>query len=107
MSSELTPAFKTKLRRVGFGCVLKSLREEAELSQKEVADCLGYASAQFVSNWERGTTLPPNEAIIGLAELFMFKTASLLAASFSTKRELLAAEEAVAIKALKKKTKAA
>jgi transcriptional regulator with XRE-family HTH domain len=34
---------------------LKSARESANLTQKDLADKLEYDTSQFVSNWERGT----------------------------------------------------
>jgi len=39
------------------GCFLQSLRKELQLTQDEVAERLG-VTAQSVSNWERGETLP-------------------------------------------------
>lgn len=38
---------------------LKQKRIDAGLSQGELASQLGYTSPQFVSNWERGLSLPP------------------------------------------------
>jgi transcriptional regulator with XRE-family HTH domain len=40
------------------GIYLKDARESANLTQKDVADICACKS-QFVSNWERGTCLPP------------------------------------------------
>jgi transcriptional regulator with XRE-family HTH domain len=39
--------------------ILKKHRRDKRLQQKEISDKLGYASAQFVSNWERGISEPP------------------------------------------------
>lgn len=41
------------------GNFLKEARESAGLTQQEVASKLSYSTAQFVSNWERGISLPP------------------------------------------------
>lgn len=49
---------------------LKKLRINAGLSQVMVADELGYGSAQFVSNWERGLSIPPKDAIKTLAKVY-------------------------------------
>lgn len=38
-------------------------------TQLEVATKLGYLSAQFVSNWERGISIPPNKAWVKLSVL--------------------------------------
>jgi transcriptional regulator with XRE-family HTH domain len=42
-----------------FGEYLKEKRVAADLTQKEVADKIGYSSAQYISNFERGIALPP------------------------------------------------
>lgn len=45
--------------------ILKQAREKSGLSQSELAKKLGYTSAQFVSNWERGVcTIPPKKAAL-------------------------------------------
>jgi transcriptional regulator with XRE-family HTH domain len=49
---------------------LKHKRILAGLSQGEVAKTLGYSSAQFVSNWERGISSPPANIIPKVAELY-------------------------------------
>lgn len=49
---------------------LKQTREKAELSQRQVADELGYQSAQFISNWERGISSPPMKTLKHLGELY-------------------------------------
>lgn len=41
--------------------VLKTLRERARISQGELGKALGFTSAQFVSNIERGLTLLPTK----------------------------------------------
>ncbi len=49
---------------------LKEKRTHSGLSQKEVADKLGYSSAQFISNWERGLSSPPMHTLRKLAEMY-------------------------------------
>lgn len=49
---------------------LKEKRTHAGLSQKDVADKLGYSSAQFISNWERGLSSPPIHTLRKLAEMY-------------------------------------
>lgn len=49
---------------------LKEKRIRAGLSQKEVAEKLGYSTAQFVSNWERGLSAPPVETLKVIAEMY-------------------------------------
>ncbi|HEX7676451.1 MAG TPA: helix-turn-helix transcriptional regulator [Bdellovibrio sp.] len=49
---------------------LKEKRVLAGLSQKQVSDALGYSTAQFISNWERGLATPPIPVIKRLASLY-------------------------------------
>lgn len=44
-------------------------RRRAGLSQATVAEAFGYSSGQFVSNWERGVSLPPLECLPQLVTL--------------------------------------
>lgn len=48
---------------------MKDHREKSGLSQLEVADTLGYSSAQFVSNWERGLCEPPLKSLKKLCRI--------------------------------------
>jgi transcriptional regulator with XRE-family HTH domain len=49
---------------------LKKARLDASLTQNEVAAKLGFSSAQYVSNWERGLAAPPLENLAKLIELY-------------------------------------
>ncbi len=49
---------------------LKDARIQAGLTQKEVAEHLGYSTAQFVSSWERAEREPPMNVIWKLASLY-------------------------------------
>jgi transcriptional regulator with XRE-family HTH domain len=49
---------------------LRQKRLDSGLSQLDVARVLGYASPQFVSNWERGLVSPPLETIGVLIDLY-------------------------------------
>lgn len=49
---------------------LKNARAKAGLSQKEVANRLGYETPQFISNWERGISAPPVSSIKKLAHMY-------------------------------------
>ena len=54
------------------GTYLKAKRQESGLTQQEVADKLGYSTAQFISNFERGLCSPPLnnlKTIIGLYDI--------------------------------------
>ncbi len=61
----------------GFGKRLRELRTASELSQEAVAARLG-VSAQSVSKWENGRSLPDVTFIVPLAELFHISTDELM-----------------------------
>lgn len=47
------------------GNMLRKWRENAELSQGDLAEKMGYSSPQIVSNWERGICIvPPKKAAL-------------------------------------------
>lgn len=50
--------------------VLKEKRLAAGLSQSDVAKALGYTSAQFLSNQERGLSRPSVKSLKALAKLY-------------------------------------
>ena len=57
---------------------LKAKRIKAGLSQKEVSDKLGYSSAQFISNWERGLSSPPMDTLKQLTDTLNVKPKELI-----------------------------
>lgn len=61
MKRPLTP-------RQNLGRTLRSLRWVQKLTQWELAKALRYNTAQFISNWERGISVPPTDKIIPLAK---------------------------------------
>jgi len=60
------------------GKYLKHLRIKAGLSQLEVSRILGYASAQFISDQERGKFKVPVDKIGKLAKLYKVRAKDLL-----------------------------
>lgn len=58
------------LRHRLIGRFLKLARESADLTQHDVAHALAYSSPQFISNWERGVSLPPLEVLPKLSEIY-------------------------------------
>lgn len=52
------------------GAYLKRKRIEAELAQIDVAHKLGYTTAQYISNFERGVCQPSMKILSRLAELY-------------------------------------
>ena len=52
------------------GTYFKRMRKQSGLSQLEVSKRLGYGSAQFISNWERGLAAPPLEKLGALVKMY-------------------------------------
>ena len=52
------------------GTFLQQARIAKGFSQKEVSIKLGYESAQFISDWERGIRSPPGNKLKKLAQLY-------------------------------------
>jgi transcriptional regulator with XRE-family HTH domain len=65
-ATQQTPVIRTP---VGLGKFLKAHRVELGLSQWDVAKGLGYETAQYVSNWERGVSTPPLKTVRKLGEI--------------------------------------
>lgn len=66
------------LRGRSLGKALRHMRTLAGLTQQEVAKEMGYGTAQFISNWERGISAPPDQAIGRLATVFGVKPTRLI-----------------------------
>lgn len=67
-----------------FGKYLKQVREAAGLSQRDVADKLGYSTPQFISNWERGVSHPPVSAVKKISILYKVPADSIFQAILSS-----------------------
>lgn len=59
--------------RALLGQILKEYREKADATQSEVAERLGYATPQFISNIERGVSVAPLPLLNGLISLYKVK----------------------------------
>lgn len=75
-SKKLTLQNKTLRRKLGVE--LQKARVEIGLTQIEVAKKLGYDSAQFISNFERGVCLPPKKTVKTLAKMYKMNFESLV-----------------------------
>lgn len=71
------------------GDYLKELREKSGMTQREVSMALGYSSAQFISNFERGIALPPLKKLKTLQELYKGNVAKLIDLTLIAEREIL------------------
>ncbi len=60
------------------GKVLQLHRKAKSLTQRELAEALGYGSAQFVSDWEREYSRPPVPKIRRLSKLLAMPTDEIL-----------------------------
>ncbi|MGZ3768421.1 MAG: helix-turn-helix domain-containing protein [Bdellovibrio sp.] len=72
--------------------LLQTYREKSGLSQVEVAEKLGYTTSQFVSNWERGLSAPPFNALRKLAVLYKIDADELFDISLENKIEQVKAD---------------
>ena len=70
---------------------LRQKRLDSGLSQLDVARVLGYASPQFVSNWERGLVSPPLETIAVLIDIYSIQANEVINKILSETREYLEA----------------
>lgn len=69
--------------------LLVKYRKKNDLSQKEISNRLGYSSAQFISNWERGLSAPPDEVLPLLCELLSIPPKSMLEAFVNDRAAIL------------------
>ncbi|MBX7232094.1 MAG: helix-turn-helix domain-containing protein [Bdellovibrionales bacterium] len=60
------------------GDFFKDKRVEVNLTQSEVAEALGLSSGQFVSNWERGVSMPPMDYLPKLVKLYKINKSELV-----------------------------
>ena len=84
------PASAGKAKRAKvIGEWLRQKREAAELTQLCVAKFAGYEVPQFVSNMERGITLPPIEFLKLIIKLYKISAAEIIEVMGTTYREYL------------------
>ena len=78
--------YKLKRYYTELGEALQDARERAGLTQREISLELGYSSAQFISNFERGISAPPTKKLKVLVRRYRLD-------QMRTIRLLLAGEE--------------
>lgn len=54
---------------------LKKVRHDNKYSQEQLAIKLGYNTSQFISNWERGVSLPPMDILAKIVTIFRLNKA--------------------------------
>ncbi len=78
-----------RLRAKIVGEFLKLMRQKAGLTQHELASTLSYSTAQFISNWERGVSLPPLDVLPKLAHLCRIAPRKLVDVLYRYQEEVL------------------
>ena len=66
------------MKNVDLGKFLKEAREKLDLSQREVAEALGYSTSQYVSNFERNKSRPPLGKLRAIARIYKLDEVRLL-----------------------------
>lgn len=84
-------------RYTTLGDYLQKMRLEANLTQREVSLALGYSSAQFISNFERGIAVPPLKKLKVLVKMYGMPVDTVM-------QMILDAEREIMMSALKAKT---
>lgn len=93
MNTKKRPARAYQLKRdyEDFGRYLADKRTAAGLTQRQVADTLGYSSAQFISNFERGIATPPLPKLKKLISIYKMSLDTTLDLIISCERARISA----------------
>jgi transcriptional regulator with XRE-family HTH domain len=70
------------------GDYLRKSRTRAGLTQRQVADTLGYSSSQFISNFEAGISVPPLRKLVMLEQLYRIDLHELMEIVFQLERTM-------------------
>lgn len=105
ISRDKNEAEERRLRAKTVGNFLKNLRQKSGLTQQQLASKLSYSTAQFVSNWERGISLPPLEAVPKLSALCKTTTRAVVNALFEYQEESLKLQKKRTLEWFQKKSK--
>ena len=76
---------------VALGEYLQVMRIKADLTQREVSLELGYSSAQFISNFERGISSPPLKKLKELIRMYRMPVEKVMSLVLEGEREVLMA----------------
>lgn len=75
--------------RKKLGQFLKDVREEANLTQADVSQKLGYTSPQFISNIERGISVAPLKTLARMVQLYKASPETVVKIILESQRKLL------------------
>jgi transcriptional regulator with XRE-family HTH domain len=81
-------------RHINPGEFLRRARENAGLTQEDVARKLSYKTSQFVSNWERGVVMPPLTHVRKLARILGLRPKDIVDIIYDLKERELRQERA-------------
>lgn len=79
----------TYIKKKTAGQLIKEARIKAGLSQRELADMLGYKTVQYISDWERDKFRVPIDKIKSLAIKIGLKPNVLLTSCYPEIKEIL------------------
>ena len=71
------------------GDYLQAMRIKAGLTQREVSLALGYSSAQFISNFERGIAVPPLKKLKVLVKMYDMPVDTIMDMILGAEREIM------------------
>lgn len=75
-----------------FGKQIKKLRQEAQLSQEELAERI-YVSRQTISNWENDKSYPDVNSLVLLSETFQISLDKLIKGDIEVMKDVIQKEE--------------
>ena len=75
-----------------FGKQIKKLRQEAQLSQEELAERI-YVSRQTISNWENDKSYPDVNSLVLLSETFQISLDNLIKGDIEVMKDVIQKEE--------------
>ena len=76
-------------RYTNLGAYLQTMRTKAGLTQREVSLALGYSSAQFISNFERGIAVPPLKKLKILVKMYDMPVETVMEMILDAEREII------------------
>ncbi len=76
------------------GKQIKKLRQEAQLSQEELAERI-YVSRQTISNWENDKSYPDVNSLVLLSEIFQISLDNLIKGDIEVMKDVIQKEEIV------------
>jgi transcriptional regulator with XRE-family HTH domain len=76
-------------RYTALGEYLQTMRTKAGLTQREVSLALGYSSAQFISNFERGIAVPPLKKLKVLVKMYDMPVETIMDMILDAEREIM------------------